>query len=297
MPEYLFGDWEELQEGQGFSDRKALRVANVHMALIAGIDGNPKIGCPSIVLNGGYVDDYDQGTRILYTGHGGNDTSSRKQIRNQNWDAPGNRALIVSELQGLPVRVTRGKNHKSPFSPESGYKYGGLYTVVRHFEDRGKDGFLICRYELEKIQVEFSLNDMSLFNTLTVSLQGEKKAKTRIPVTILRIVRDSLLIKKIKALYNYECQVCDIRIQVNNVPYAEGAHIRPLGKPHDGHDVPENLLCLCPNHHVMLDKGIIAINPNFTLLGHPGKLKVHKSHVIGLFNCIYHREHIYQGSK
>lgn len=38
-------------------------------------------------------------------------------------------------------------------------------------------------------------------------------------------------------------------------PYAEAAHIRALGSPHNGPDVIENVLCLCPNHHVLFDNG------------------------------------------
>ena len=43
-------------------------------------------------------------------------------------------------------------------------------------------------------------------------------------------------------------------------PYAEAAHIRPLGAPDDGPDVEENLLCLCPNHHKLLDNGGLVVD-------------------------------------
>ena len=42
--------------------------------------------------------------------------------------------------------------------------------------------------------------------------------------------------------------------------YAEGAHIRPLGYPHDGPDVLGNVLCLCPNDHVRFDYGAIWLD-------------------------------------
>src|SRR5690606_11665699 len=116
----------------------------------AGIDGNPKEGSPSIVLNGGYVDDLDLGNEIIYTGHGGNDASSKRQIADQDWNSTGNKALLVSEMHGLPVRVTRGYKHKSSFSPATGYVYGGLYYIADHFEETGKDGYKICRYRLVK---------------------------------------------------------------------------------------------------------------------------------------------------
>jgi putative restriction endonuclease len=55
MPDYHFGSFPDIPEGTQFSDRGALRQAKIHLAPVAGIDGNPKIGASSIVLNGGYV--------------------------------------------------------------------------------------------------------------------------------------------------------------------------------------------------------------------------------------------------
>jgi len=46
-------------------------------------------------------------------------------------------------------------------------------------------------------------------------------------------------------------------------PYAEAAHIRALGLPHNGPDVLENLLCLCPNDHVRFDAGAIYIDYSY----------------------------------
>jgi predicted restriction endonuclease len=41
--------------------------------------------------------------------------------------------------------------------------------------------------------------------------------------------------------------------------YSEGHHLRPLGRPHDGPDVPANILVVCPNCHVMLDRGAVVL--------------------------------------
>jgi len=38
-------------------------------------------------------------------------------------------------------------------------------------------------------------------------------------------------------------------------------HIRPLGRPHDGPDEPENILVLCPNHHTDFDYGRLTVDP------------------------------------
>src|SRR5688572_12502129 len=100
MADYIFGDIPGVNEGDAFLDRQGLRQAGIHLTTMAGIDGSPKVGASSIVLNGGYVDDADYGDEIIYTGHGGNDLNTKKQISDQSWDARGNKALIVSEMHG-----------------------------------------------------------------------------------------------------------------------------------------------------------------------------------------------------
>ena len=42
--------------------------------------------------------------------------------------------------------------------------------------------------------------------------------------------------------------------------YSEAHHIIPLGHPHNGPDTSENLVVLCPNHHVMCDYGAIELS-------------------------------------
>lgn len=73
--------------------------------------------------------------------------------------------------------------------------------------------------------------------------------------------------------------------------YAEAAHINPLGKPHNGPDVEGNILCLCPNHHVMFDNGVFTIADDLALMGINGNLKVLDMHKINVKNVVYHRNH------
>jgi putative restriction endonuclease len=283
--QYKFGDIAGVKEGDIFPDRPALRAAEVHLQTQAGIDGNSRQGVSSIILNGGYIDDFDSGDEIVYTGHGGN--KDGKQVADQSWDSSGNKGLIISELHGNPVRVTRGFKHKSPFSPTKGYQYSGLYMVTEHFEEIGKHGYLICRYRLEKIEPRIIAAPNAY-----ISLPAGTLVTSRVKLNVLRIIRDTVLCRQIKELYKYECQVCGITIKVKGVFYAEAAHIKPLGKPHDGPDQPDNLLCLCPNHHVMFDKGVFSINDDFSLKGIVGKLNFHPNHTISLENLKYHRDHI-----
>lgn len=263
-----------------------MMIESFHRNWAQGIDGNGKEGTSAIVLSGGYEDDEDLGDEIIYTGAGGNDSNSRKQVEDQTWKNPGNAGLLKSMNEGLPVRLIRGYHHKSGFSPSSGYKYGGLYSVVDAWEETGKSGFKICRFRL----VYIGQNEKRK-SPEDIELDYGKKEKKRTEKTILRIIRDTKIARDIKRLYNYQCQVCNITIDTKSGGYAEGAHIRPLGKPHDCDDNSDNLICLCPNHHVMFDKGTFAILDDYNLIGDiSGFLRLHKNHKLNKSNLKYHRE-------
>jgi putative restriction endonuclease len=73
--------------------------------------------------------------------------------------------------------------------------------------------------------------------------------------------------------------------------YAEGAHIKPLGAPHHGPDSVDNVLCLCPNHHLLFDVGAIQIADNLMLIGAPGKVQTTATHPLNLEYVKYHRNH------
>ncbi|HEY9295159.1 MAG TPA: YDG/SRA domain-containing protein [Phormidium sp.] len=150
MPERIFGHISGFPVGSWFESRAALSAAGLHRPLIAGISGTESEGADSIVLSGGYEDDEDLGCEIVYTGHGGRDQDTGKQVAHQKLSR-GNLALAKSKILGLPVRVIRGSAHKSDDSPPTGYRYGGLYQVEDYWQERGRAGYFIYRYRLIKI--------------------------------------------------------------------------------------------------------------------------------------------------
>ena len=135
------------------------------------------------------------------------------------------------------------------------------YLLSTYFQDVDQNALLI----------RVGLGDI---NDEPLPPPDDARTPERRPTTIKRIVRDSALSLLIKTLHDHTCQICGVRLLLPNGPYAEGAHIRPLGHPHDGHDVAGNLLCLCPNDHVLFDQGAITIKDDLTLInrltGEPG---------------------------
>lgn len=287
MPERIFGHIPEYPPGSLFASRLELAQAGVHRPQQAGISGAAREGADSIVLSGGYEDDLDLGDTIIYTGHGGRDQLTGQQVSDQLLTR-GNLALVYSQLHGLPVRVIRGASHRSPYSPPSGYRYDGLYHVADHWRERGKSGHTVWRFRLTRIA------ETPVAKRIAEAPESYEPAP-RQESTVLRIVRDTAQARAIKTLYDYRCQICGIRLDSAAGPYAEAAHIRPLGTPHNGPDTLDNLLCLCPNHHVLFDYGAIAIDDDLTLLGSGGQLTARPEHAINIEHIRYHRAHYYKG--
>ena len=103
----------------------------------------------------------------------------------------------------------------------------------------------------------------------------------RVAVNVYRILRDTALARRVKNMHDFECQICGHTITLQDgSSYAEAHHIKPLGSPHNGPDSIDNILCLCPNHHVELDYGIAAISLKELrkVSGHKINLKCVKYH-------------------
>lgn len=267
----IFGHIDGIKLGTQFLNRRELFNSGVHRQLQAGISGNSLEGANSIVLSGGYIDDKDYGNEIVYTGHGGRDETTGKQVSDQQLIL-GNKALVISFENSLPVRVTRGFKLSSEYAPDKGYRYDGLYKIQKYWSEKGEEGFLIWRFNL------VALDDCAVIESFNKNTQTKRKM-----VISNRIVRNQDFARKIKELYDYKCQICGFRIETPVGYYAEAAHIIPLGEPHHGKDDLFNIVCLCPNHHKMLDYHQISINSDFTISGIPDrKLNVHEKHKIDI---------------
>lgn len=278
-----FGEIQKYPTGSVFNTRKELSEAGVHRPPQAGISGSEEEGADSVVLSGGY-DDIDNGDEIIYTGHGGQDENTGKQISDQSLTHQ-NKALALSSDRGLFVRVIRGSGLNSNFAPKSGYRYDGLYLVDNYWTEHS-GVFLLYKFRLIKVP-ETTLPPLKEWLIKGDYTQPAKRVQT----TTLRIVRDTKKAIEVKKLYDYHCQVCNVRLAGANGPYAEGAHIKPLGEPHDGPDEPGNILCLCPNHHILFDLRVFSVADNFVLIGLPGKLTVKSEHQLNLACLQYRREH------
>ncbi len=95
----------------------------------------------------------------------------------------------------------------------------------------------------------------------------DEAIRTRVVVRSVRL-RNTLLAIHMKARYSQRCQVCGQTVPLTNGEYAEAHHLIPLGMPHRGPDIMGNIVVVCPNHHVMFDRGALAIEQDSLTVTH-----------------------------
>ncbi|KAK4899918.1 hypothetical protein LTR27_002679 [Elasticomyces elasticus] len=110
-----------LLNGQWWPTQLTTVRDGAHGAMIAGISGAAGDGAYSCVMSSGQgYDDEDHGEWVLYCGTDSTDGKITEATSR----------LLESRDNGKPVRFLRSHNLNSPFAPEIGFRYDGLYKVV-----------------------------------------------------------------------------------------------------------------------------------------------------------------------
>ncbi|WP_083804184.1 HNH endonuclease [Oceanithermus profundus] len=144
-----------------------------------------------------------------------------------------------------------------------------LMTIVIHTGSRGKTPEQTLNRTLQDLRDDgkiIFLDNKGTYHLVFLEdlppadISVDYKAPPRAPATIHRIKRDTAIIARLKSLYEYQCQICGLRIRLQDRYYCEAHHLRPLGEPHSGPDIEDNIIIVCPNHHVQLDYGALQIH-------------------------------------
>ncbi|KAH9495482.1 E3 ubiquitin-protein ligase uhrf1 [Bulinus truncatus] len=133
----FYGAVPDVDVGTVWRTRLECSHDGVHRPPVAGIHAGDQ-GAFSIALSGGYEDDVDLGETFTYSGE---DQSLTR----------GNLALLRNVETRNPVRVIRGYKLNSPFAPEEGYRYDGLYTVEKSWFASGVSGHSVWKFQLKRI--------------------------------------------------------------------------------------------------------------------------------------------------
>ena len=153
------------------------------------------------------------------------------------------------------------------------------------FGEKSKAGETMVESVTSLATAQSTIEDESQ-NLVAVDL--DQHLTSRVEVSVSRIVRDTVLAAQVKLKHNYCCQICGETVRLaDGSGYAEGHHLQPLGSPHDGPDIAENIVCLCPNHHAACDFGAFRLELRMLRLG--------TGHRISERFVAYHNEVVFRG--
>lgn len=127
--------------------------------------------------------------------------------------------------------------------PNRAEKIPGIYKLKRNVDF--ESNIQSDKKESSKPKIKFSPKP---FNWDTTPTEPKGKSKKE----VFRYIRDPLIVKDLKKLYDNKCQICGLKIKVSkNEYYCEVHHYKPLHEK--GKDYKNNMIVLCPNHHTMFD--------------------------------------------
>lgn len=192
-------------------------------------------------------------------------------FRDGNWYHPLKKFPgILANQKGYVVYDT-----KEEYISDRNLKHGSRL----HFNTRNGISDLpkYREFNNEQLNLIFDIDDRTSYQPIIIP---KRKA-----IMVDSITRNQTLVKRIKQLREHICQICSEKLNLGqNTYYSEVHHIKPLGKPHNGVDVIENMICVCPNCHKKLDYASIGIN-------FENIIQIH-GHEIGMEYVEYHNSRI-----
>ena len=86
----FFGPIPGIEVGMNYFLRMQISDQGIHRPPVGGIAGTVKLGCPSLVLSGGYEDDVDNGDEFYYTG-----SRNKRTVAEQSFDQEVLRVMVL----------------------------------------------------------------------------------------------------------------------------------------------------------------------------------------------------------
>ena len=205
-----------------------------------------------------------------------------KQFQGRTWQ-------ILVECQGGDIALVKLQKFAG-ISKFKGELIGisELYKLIyfiNPFEEREIFATNLQKHVLKILEMEWMRRPYSLGPGIGIQPISVEPANRETYVTN-RLYRDNKISMQVKDIYHSRCQICSHYVELQDGRrYAECHHIKPIGEPHNGPDVIENLICVCPNCHVLLDYGVIAIDK--------AKLNIAVDHIVANEYVAYHNSTIF----
>jgi len=124
-----------------------------------------------------------------------------------------------------------------------------------------KEWYLLDADQHDEVLIKLFFGQPQVLDTPKATDINDPPETTRIETTVYRILRDTALSREVKIAQQFKCQLCAETIQFGDGSfYAEAHHVKPLGRPYNGPDTRDNIICVCPTCHVLLDYKIIRLD-------------------------------------
>lgn len=231
-------------------------------------------------------------------------TSPRERRRMGDWSwkqAVAERALeIVNKKSSLDFSLDEVYAYTEQFSrlfPRNRNVRAKVRQILQRLRD---DGLVFFRGEG---RYTLNLDYADLHGDAAARDQrGVESPSTKRVLRNVRL-RDTFLAAHMKRRYANTCQVCRKGVPLwEKIRYCEAHHLRPLGSPHFGPDVLGNIIVLCPNHHVMFDRGAATIIPDTLEVRHHvdgvfpkhSRIYVQSWHILNVKYLDYHHRCVFE---
>lgn len=193
---------------------------------------------------------------------------------------------IVAERGVTPKTIFAhlvGKNVSSKLSADTFDSF--LKNWLVNNSTRLKDWYLLDADQHDRVLIESFFGQPHVLDTPKASDINEPSPSNRIETTTYRVLRDTVLSREVKIAQEFKCQLCTKTIQLRDGTfYAEAHHVKPLGKEHNGPDLKGNIICVCPTCHVLLDYGVIKLDPSQISTVSPVYIEYHNNIIYGKDN-------------
>lgn len=181
------------------------------------------------------------------------------------------RIIAYVRTEAINIVAERGVNAKTVFAHLVGKNVPSklpanefddlLKSWLQNNSTKLKDWYLLDADRGDKVLIEAFFDQPQILDTPKATDINEPPATTRIETTIYRILRDTALSREVKIAQEFKCQLCAKTIQLGDGSfYAEAHHVKPLGRPYNGPDTKNNIICVCPTCHVLLDYKVIRLD-------------------------------------
>jgi len=215
----------------------------------------------------------------------------------------------LGKYHNITIHKTNKKQLKRRLrSDQKGEKHDGICDVYKISLTHNNDKKNINKQKPKMTEVEKLLTEnlpikKEIGTAIIEDIEYPISPAERVEYTENRLKRNVSFAEQIKDLYDNTCQVCKVFLKtpIEGVGISEAAHIKAIGKPHNGDDTKANMLCLCPNHHAQFDRYTFYIEPEtLEIVGleeYKGKfISLNKKHKVNVDYFEYQKQQYLQNN-